>query len=481
MDEPDTRHTYEVLSCLGRGAFAEVYHVRMRGPQGFVRDAAMKVASTDAAPGTLARFRDEARMLGLLQDPAVVSAQAPFQLEGRWVMVMDYVDGATVGQVLKQQVFPARAALQFVGEVARVLDKAQRHAGPEGEPLALVHRDLKPGNLMLTLDGHVKLLDFGIARAEFPQREAQTLRTFVGTPGYIAPERLRGVEGPESDVYSLGVLLYVMVTGQPAKEVDVEELEWTDGGVLGDLLAFARDLRSPEPRDRPTAGEVWRRCRSWAPEAEGMDLRSFARLAVAPARKRYVGALVGTVLGGEHTSVAKPPPVPALPTRPEPTPSRRGSRLPLVLAASVLGASLAGLAAVGAVRASRQEGPAVGIEPRATSLSATPPGPSLPKPAPPQHAPPNEPSPQAASADAPEPAPTARLASVTFLSEPTGADVHIDGAPVGRTPLLDYPLSVGDHVLQYDRAGQHITRTIRVGGRHSPTSFTWTSAGLVAE
>jgi serine/threonine protein kinase len=97
---------------------------------------------------------------------------------------MEYVDGATLSRLMSgpRAVLPPRVALEIVAEVARALHRAVNQPGPDGRPLCLIHRDLKPSNIQITHAGDVKILDFGAARADFDQREAETTRSLVGTP-----------------------------------------------------------------------------------------------------------------------------------------------------------------------------------------------------------------------------------------------------------------------------------------------------------
>ncbi|MEN0061116.1 MAG: serine/threonine-protein kinase [Myxococcota bacterium] len=489
-----THRAYEILACLGRGAFAEVYHAQAQGVPEAEADVALKIARSNVDSSTLARFRDEARILALLEDPAVVSAAAPRQIDGHWVMVMEYVDGATVKQMMVHELFPPRAAVEILAEVTRALDKAHHQPGPYGEPLALVHRDLKPGNLMVTRDGQVKVLDFGIARAEFPNREADTMGTFVGTPGYIAPERVRGVDGPSSDIYSLGVLLHVLVTGQPANEVDVEDLTWTEGGALDAVLKYARTLRAAHPFDRPTAAEVAEHCRAWAETIPGADLLTFAKKVVPRSQRRFTAPLVGHVLGATRA----PTPLPLerslpvlrhepLPPSPPPAPPR-WTFVGVAVGVSVVGlmaAALIGLAVVWQAAPSSRS--YVAPSPRLADqekvvrppVRPTRSAPVKPDPVPVPRTPP---PPVTAPTEAPKPAPAAaRLEPVSFFSQPPGAEVLIDGVVVGRTPLRDHPVSVGNCMLAFRRGNETVRQSVRVGGRHGARAFTWTPAGVVAE
>jgi serine/threonine protein kinase len=239
---------YRFLSVVGEGGFGRVYRVRMETDDGFNKDVAVKILG-DAAPAAalLKRFRDEAKILGLLRDRAIVSADPPIQIAGRWAVVMEFVDGVSLGAMITRGPVPPGVAVEVVGEVARSLHHAWHQEGPEGQPLQLLHRDIKPDNIQLTPSGEVKLLDFGIARANFKEREFKTRHALGGTPGYIAPERTQGVELPAGDVYSLSVVLHEAVTGirpryAPTVEVTADRIE----APVEDLEIHPHHLEDPD-------------------------------------------------------------------------------------------------------------------------------------------------------------------------------------------------------------------------------------------
>jgi serine/threonine protein kinase len=213
---PEDRHSareFRLLKVVGQGAFGTVYRATQHHDHGFEKTVAIKMLHPrKVSPEVLQRFRDEARILALLRDRAIVKVDPPIRIGERWGVVMEFVDGASVRRLLQQHgVLPPRIALEIIGEIARALDNAVHQPGPDGSPLRLIHRDLKPDNIQVTRSGEVRILDFGIARADFEAREAHTTAGLVGTPGYIAPERFNGVEDPRGDIYSLGGVLHEMV------------------------------------------------------------------------------------------------------------------------------------------------------------------------------------------------------------------------------------------------------------------------------
>jgi serine/threonine-protein kinase len=294
--------TYTILGVIGTGGFGKVYRARLQSSGGFSKDVAVKVLhDRDPDPDLLSRFRDEARILGLLRDRAIVSVDPPTRLSGRWAVVMDFVDGESAAALLKRMgPFPPGVACEIVGELARALDKAFRFRGPDGEPLELLHRDIKPANIQITPTGEVRLLDFGVARASFAGREAITTRSIAGTPGYIAPERLSGVEGPQGDVYSLGVVLWVLLTGErPAdsrgSNLDARARELTeDDPERREALLLASRMRRGEDDERPSTREVERECRRIRQRVTGPWLRDWAEK--VPERELKRDELAGQAL-----------------------------------------------------------------------------------------------------------------------------------------------------------------------------------------
>ena len=197
---------YEVGRLLGAGGMAEVYegHDRL-----LARRVAIKILLAQYAhdPAFLARFRREAQAAASLSHPNIVGVFDTGSEGDTWFIVMEYIDGRTLKDIIRAEgaLYWARAA-EVAADVAGAL--AVAHAR------GLVHRDVKPGNVMLTSDGKVKVMDFGIARATAVPSITQT-SAVVGTAQYIAPEQAQGLEvDARSDVYALGCCLYEMVTGQ---------------------------------------------------------------------------------------------------------------------------------------------------------------------------------------------------------------------------------------------------------------------------
>ncbi|MGY1704261.1 Stk1 family PASTA domain-containing Ser/Thr kinase [Geodermatophilus sp. SYSU D00697] len=204
---------YEIGGVLGRGGMAEVHRGRdLR----LGREVAVKVLRSDLArdPSFQVRFRREAQAAASLNHPAIVavydtgedrtaSGATPY-------IVMEYVEGQTLRDVLRREgVLSPERAMSLAADICGALDFSHRNG--------IVHRDVKPGNVMITPQGSVKVMDFGIARAVSDSAATMTsTAAVIGTAQYLSPEQARG-EGVDarSDVYSLGCLLYELVTGAP--------------------------------------------------------------------------------------------------------------------------------------------------------------------------------------------------------------------------------------------------------------------------
>lgn len=206
---------YELLSELGSGGFGTVYRARFVGEAGFAKIVALKMLNPgrSASEEFTTRLKDEAKLLALLRHDAIVGVDRLTLLDGRWTIVMEYVEGVDLHRLISSGPLPPAVALEITHRVAGALDYAWRQRGPNGAPLKLLHRDLKPSNVRITHIGEVKILDFGIAKAEFDARESVTKHR-SGTPDYMAPERWTSAEDlPASDVYSLGIVLLEMLSG----------------------------------------------------------------------------------------------------------------------------------------------------------------------------------------------------------------------------------------------------------------------------
>lgn len=199
---------YKLLGKLGAGAMATVFKAKQISLN---RDVAIKVLpkKSTANPQFVDRFYAEGRAAAQLNHPNIVQAYDVARAGDYHYFVMEYVDGRTVyDDIAAHKRIPERDAIQIAVQVAEALE----HAHSKG----LIHRDVKPKNIMIASTGVVKLADLGLARAmsDSEMAEAEAGKAF-GTPYYISPEQIRGEKtiGPQADIYSLGATLYHMVTG----------------------------------------------------------------------------------------------------------------------------------------------------------------------------------------------------------------------------------------------------------------------------
>ena len=196
---------YEIVRELGHGGMGQVYLVRNVISD---RIEAMKVLLPDLAQQSdLAnRFLREIKLLASLEHPNIAQLRTAFTAENQLVMIMEYVEGDTLAHGLERGAFPPTDALSYIGQVLAALSYAHGKG--------VIHRDIKPANMMLTPQGIVKLMDFGIARSTQDLGMTATGMT-LGSLDYMSPEQVKSEPTDvRSDLYSVGVSLYEMVTGQ---------------------------------------------------------------------------------------------------------------------------------------------------------------------------------------------------------------------------------------------------------------------------
>jgi serine/threonine protein kinase len=202
---------------LARGGMADIYLARKAGLGGFERLVALKLLSSDDAESR-AMFLDEARLVGMLHHQNIAGVIEVGVADGAHFLAMEYVHGSDLRQVLQAAAqrrigVPFEASLSIVAAAAAGLDHAHRRCGPDGRPLRLVHRDVSLSNLMIGLDGCVKVVDFGIASTTIASVQT-TPGTVRGKASYMAPEQCLGeAVDQRTDVFALGVVLYEVTTG----------------------------------------------------------------------------------------------------------------------------------------------------------------------------------------------------------------------------------------------------------------------------
>ncbi|HUT33615.1 MAG TPA: protein kinase [Planctomycetota bacterium] len=201
--------SFELIEKIGQGGMGSVFKARQKE---LGRLVALKILSPRLARSSefVESFLREARAAGRLSHPNIVAAIDVGESQGFYYFAMEYVDGETVAKLLSRGgPLPEERALRIAADVARALD----HAYSKG----LIHRDIKPDNIMVTADGRVRVTDFGLAKAIGQGTPDGTDdERFMGTPAYVAPEQIRSEPdiGCRADIFSLGVTLFQMLTGE---------------------------------------------------------------------------------------------------------------------------------------------------------------------------------------------------------------------------------------------------------------------------
>jgi TolB-like protein/Tfp pilus assembly protein PilF len=200
---------YELLEQIGRGGQGVVFRARQKSLN---RTVALKVISLGqwASKAHLKRFRLEAEAAAHLEHPGIVPIHEVGERDGQCYFSMKFIEGGQLDEVVKQTPMSIRRAVEFIAKVARIVHYAHEHG--------ILHRDIKPGNILLDAKGEPHLTDFGLAR--LVESESTVTRTLevLGTPSYMAPEQAVGNNAAVSsatDVYGLGAVLYQLLTGQP--------------------------------------------------------------------------------------------------------------------------------------------------------------------------------------------------------------------------------------------------------------------------
>ena len=223
---------YEILAAIGAGGMGEVYRAR---DSKLGREVAIKVLPEEFTqhPQKLARFEREARLLAALNHPGIATLHGLEEAEGKPFLVMELIEGETLAERIARGPLPVNEALPLSQQIAEALEAAHEKG--------VIHRDLKPANIKVDPEGHVKVLDLGLAKAfgdDIPEgdlsqsptlsRDATKAGVILGTAVYMSPEQARGkVVDKRTDIFSFGAVLFEMLTGKKA----------FPGGDVSDVLA----------------------------------------------------------------------------------------------------------------------------------------------------------------------------------------------------------------------------------------------------
>jgi eukaryotic-like serine/threonine-protein kinase len=444
---PGTRlDRYQIIRRLQKGGMAELYLARQLAEGGYEKIVAVKRVLPHLAEDRtfVEMFLNEARLAAGLSHGNIAQV-LDFGSEGdEHYLVLEYVHGRSVLELLrqagKQGGLPLSCALTIVHEVAAALHYAHDKTGSDGRPLGLVHRDVSPSNVLVSYDGEVKLVDFGIAKATAHTRATKS-GTIKGKLAYMAPEQVRGEAiDRRADVFSLAVVAYELCTGRrcfvaPGEFALInrvaagryERPSSVRPGFPAALEAIIVRGLAVEPEERFTSARELQLAIEELAEVEGHRLSKvalsdtmhalFGHVAYPTAEALpAVGSSAAAVAptAGPLVASASSPAAPLVADEPEPTPSRRG-RATVIVAAStlVLGVALG----IGLPRLFADEGRAPAGE--AAWADDAPAAPS------PGSAPARPNAPAATPADAP--APSAPAAAVA--PPPDSADPEAEAAP----------------------------------------------------
>src|SRR5438445_1082915 len=223
---------YELLEQIGRGGQGVVFRAHQKSLN---RTVALKVISLGqwASEAHVKRFRREAEAAARLEHPCIVPIYEVGERDGSCYFSMKFVEGGQLDEVIRREPMPPRRAAELIAKVARTVHYAHEHG--------ILHRDIKPGNILLDKNGEPHLTDFGLAR--LVESESTVTRTLevLGTPSYMAPEQAVGNKAhltSATDVYGLGAVLYQLLTGQPPFA----------GGTTYETIKLLLDTKPRQPR-----------------------------------------------------------------------------------------------------------------------------------------------------------------------------------------------------------------------------------------
>jgi eukaryotic-like serine/threonine-protein kinase len=307
---------YRLVAELGHGGMADVYLAVVEGPSGcgFAKLAVVKRLRSNYAedPDFVAMLMDEARITSRLQHPNVVQLFEVDHDNGEYFLAIEYLDGQPLSRIAKRAAklgspLPESSHLIVILDALRGLHYAHELADYTGAPLGIVHRDMTPHNLFVTYDGHVKVMDFGVAKAS--GRSTETKAGIVkGKIRYMPAEQALGKDvDRRADVFSVGIMLWQALTGQSFWR-DVDDMAIVHHLVHGDYVASPKAIRAdvPEALDAICKKALALRAEDRYATAEEMasDIEAYLGASAVQAR-RQLAASVRELFANEAVRVRK--------------------------------------------------------------------------------------------------------------------------------------------------------------------------------
>jgi serine/threonine protein kinase len=275
---------FRLVRRIANGGMAAVYEAEQIGAAGFAKRVALKVIHPRLARQRewLQMFIDEAKLSANLVHGNIVQIYQLGKVDGKYFITMEYIRGPTLRAMIDRHreiraPIPLPLAAYITSRVCRALDFAHNFVAPDGKRLDIVHRDVAPGNVIAAWDGHIKLADFGIAKANSSFDLATAGIRFVGKKHYVSPEQALGLEvDARSDIFSVGILFFELLAMEPLFNEEVTELALDDIAtgppppvrrLLPQLPSALHDVLERAlarvPEHRPTAAEMGRALDEW--------------------------------------------------------------------------------------------------------------------------------------------------------------------------------------------------------------------------
>jgi serine/threonine-protein kinase len=506
---------YTLLAKIATGGMAEIWLARQAGPQGFEKVVVVKriLDSFSQDEEFVEMFLDEARIAAQLNHPNIVQISDLGEHAGAFYMAMEYLAGQDLARVVRQgnkqgRPLPLSYAVRIVAQAAEGLAYAHAKLGLDGKPLGIVHRDVSPQNLIITYDGGVKLLDFGIAKAANRATRTKDGR-FKGKLSYMAPEQARGEPAdPRTDVFALGIVLWEAVTHARLFQFEVAAAALQ--AIAGDepiRPAHEKNPQVPEElsaiiakalsRDRKgrhqSAAELQADLEGWLRHDAGgpsnLEMAAYMRLLFADRiekQKRLIesanaGEMSTTQAKDDQGSASSGASMPGSGSLVAAPAARRSPVLPIAAATAV---ALVVAAAAGwlwwpsAPETPAPAGPLTSLLPKPlTVASPAPVAFNVSVPAADAGTP--EPIAPAAAVDAGEEpklpaAPVAVVPKVTrgklTLQTVPWSEIYLGSRKLGDSPLVEVPLPAGRHLLRLVNSEKNLEATITVEIRAGQTT-----------